>query len=389
MFFRRKEPQIRPPLKKASELINKSRTQKKYISLMLVPSDSTGKTRSLNIPRTVIYGAAACVAFLCMVIMGFYLRSVYHEREAVNLSTTLEEVQETFQTFQQEAEIMQSELIDATEQMSEQLNEEQTRAQQEISRQEREHQNALEDIWDLINGLENQIREFEEVQQEIVSGLSTRRIIPPIANILDEMEKTHDNLREALRYEAPPQGAPTVGLLSHAAPANSTTDELLFRLNFLQGELEIQRALLENIEQYKKRVEPYLLNYPTIWPVNGSISSGFGWRSNPFGRSGNEFHSGVDIPAKSGTAIRAAGGGTVIFQGWRNGYGNTVEIDHGDGIVTLYAHNTRNSVTQGQRVERGGVIAYAGSTGRSTGSHLHYEVQKNGTAVNPMSFLLE
>lgn len=107
------------------------------------------------------------------------------------------------------------------------------------------------------------------------------------------------------------------------------------------------------------------------------------------GGSGGEHHGGVDIPAPTGTPIRAAGGGTIIYAGWRNGYGNTVKIDHGHGIVTLYAHNTRNNVHVGQRVERGDIIAYVGSTGRSTGPHLHYEVQINGVARNPVPFLLE
>jgi murein DD-endopeptidase MepM/ murein hydrolase activator NlpD len=327
------------------------------------------------------------------VIMGFYLRSLYYENNAKNLSTTLEEVQETFQTFQYEAEMAQSELIDATTQMYEQLTEEQMRAQMEIYRQERRHQDTLEDIWEIIDELEDQIREFEEVQQEIVSGLSSRRIIPPIANLLSQMEESQNDLRESLRIELPqlPETIPvaSVGFLSFNAAPSLSVDELLQRLRVLQNELDIQRLLLKNVEEYKEKVQPYLLNYPTIWPVNGKISSGFGWRRNPFGRGGNEFHYGIDIPARSGTSIRAAGGGTVTFEGWRNGYGNTVEISHGNGIKTLYAHNTRNNVTEGQRVERGDIIAFVGSTGRSTGSHLHYEVQRNGTSVNPIAFLLE
>ncbi|MCL2456571.1 MAG: peptidoglycan DD-metalloendopeptidase family protein [Defluviitaleaceae bacterium] len=419
-------------MKKVSELIkNNSHKQKKYISLMLVPSYSTGKTRSLRIPRAVLYVAAVFIFSVFTVIAGFYLRSLYYENSAKNLSSTLEEVQETFQTFQHEAEAAQSELIDATTQMYEQLSEEQMRAQMEIYRQERRHQDALEDIWEIIDELEDQIREFEEVQQEIVSGLSSRRIIPPVANLLSHMEETQKELRDSLRvtfscekdilrdencermcenstrqeFFSPlscanfsrniklseiPETVPvaSVGFLSYnAAPAPA--DELFLRLGVLRNELEIQRLLLKSIEEFKEKVEPYLSNYPTIWPVNGKISSGFGWRRNPFGRGKNEFHYGVDIPAKNGTSVRAAGGGVVSFEGWRNGYGNTVEIDHGGGIKTLYAHNTRNNVSEGQRVERGDIIANVGSTGRSTGSHLHYEVLRNGTSINPVSFLLE
>ncbi|MCL2577345.1 MAG: peptidoglycan DD-metalloendopeptidase family protein [Defluviitaleaceae bacterium] len=392
MFFRRKEPSTRPAVKKVSEFINtKSHNQKKYISLMLVPSYSTGKTRSLRIPRAVLYSVAIVFFLIFSVVMGFYLNSRYQQQVAANLSNSLDETQAAFSTYRYESEQAQSELIDATVQMYEQLSEEQMRARLEIDRQERRHQDTLDDIWDIIDGLEDQIREFEEERQEIISNLSSRSVIPPIANLLSEMEKTQENLREALMPEIIPAkpSAPSVGFLSFGAQAPLTEGEILNRLNSLVNELEAQRQMLVSLEEYKERMQPYLLNYPTIWPVRGQISSGYGWRRNPFGGSGSEFHYGIDIPAKVGTPIRASGGGTVIFACWQNGYGNVIEIDHGSGLTTKYAHNTRNSATVGQRVERGDIIAYVGSTGRSTGSHLHYEVRRNDTALNPVSFLLE
>ncbi|MCL1862477.1 MAG: M23 family metallopeptidase, partial [Defluviitaleaceae bacterium] len=132
-----------------------------------------------------------------------------------------------------------------------------------------------------------------------------------------------------------------------------------------------------------------LSNYPTLMPIiGGRITSGFGSRRDPItGRTA--FHEGVDIPAPSGTPIHAAGGGTVSYSGWRGGYGNVVFIDHGSGLQTRYAHNTRNLVTVGQRVERGDVIAYVGSTGRSLSPHLHYEVLRNGNQINPVPFITE
>lgn len=399
MFFRRKEPTTRPAVKKVSELINtKSHNQKKYISLMLVPSYSTGKTRCLRIPRAVLYGFLLVAFIIFTVVMGFYLRSLYFQQIARSLNSTLNETQATFYAFQYETEQAQSELIDATEQMYKQLSEEQMRAQLEIYRQERRHQDTLEDIWDIIDDLEDQIREVEEIQQEIVNNLGARSIIPPIASMLAQMDETQEALRESLIGEViiiedtmpalAAQPTPVVGLLSYTPQPPLSEAELLDRLTELRAELQIQRALLQSVEDYKEEILPYLLNFPTIWPVSGQISSGFGWRRSPFGR-GNEFHNGVDIPARTGTPIRAAGGGTVTFAGWRNGYGNTVIIDHGSGITTLYAHNTRNIATEGSRVERGDIIAHVGSTGRSTGPHLHYEVKRNGTAVNPVPFLLE
>ncbi len=124
------------------------------------------------------------------------------------------------------------------------------------------------------------------------------------------------------------------------------------------------------------------------WPVPGrsNISSGYGYRSRPIG-SGREFHTGYDIPGSYGTNIVAAAGGRVITARYVNGYGYTVMIDHGSGLVTLYGHNSKLMVSQGQTVSRGQVIAKCGSTGNSTGNHCHFEVRKNGKHTSPGPYL--
>lgn len=122
------------------------------------------------------------------------------------------------------------------------------------------------------------------------------------------------------------------------------------------------------------------------WPCNGPITSPFGYRVHPiFGTT--IYHSGIDIGVDYGTHIHAADSGTVIYAGWIDGYGNTVIIDHGNGITTLYGHNTSVAVSDGESVSKGTVIAYAGSTGNSTGPHCHFEVQVGGSAVDPMGYL--
>jgi len=118
------------------------------------------------------------------------------------------------------------------------------------------------------------------------------------------------------------------------------------------------------------------------WPVMGRISSTFGWRRHPITRR-NDFHTGIDIRASRGTPIRAARDGRVTFAGWMGAYGNTVVIDHGGGHSTLYAHASAILVRQGERVTTGQTIARVGSTGRSTGPHLHFEVRVNNRAVDP------
>jgi len=118
------------------------------------------------------------------------------------------------------------------------------------------------------------------------------------------------------------------------------------------------------------------------WPVQGKVTSGYGWRIHPI--TGElEFHSGVDIAAPSGTPIRPTAGGTVTLAGHYGGYGLCVVIDHGGGLQTLYGHCSEILVYKGEHVEAGQVIARVGSTGTSTGPHLHYEVRKDGVCVDP------
>jgi murein DD-endopeptidase MepM/ murein hydrolase activator NlpD len=117
-----------------------------------------------------------------------------------------------------------------------------------------------------------------------------------------------------------------------------------------------------------------------IWPVQGVLTSGFGWR---WGR----LHAGIDLAVPVGTPVVAAASGTVIVAGWLGGYGNLVVIDHGNGIATAYGHNTSVTVGVGQSVAQGQLISYSGSTGHSTGPHVHFEVRINGTPVDPLGYL--
>lgn len=123
-----------------------------------------------------------------------------------------------------------------------------------------------------------------------------------------------------------------------------------------------------------------------IWPVNGVITSPFGYRTHPiFGRQ--ILHSGIDIGVDEGTPVHAADGGVVVEAGWISGYGYCVIIDHGNGTSSLYGHNSSLAVSSGQAVSQGQVIAYAGSTGNSTGPHVHFEVRVGGEPVDPSAYL--
>lgn len=130
-----------------------------------------------------------------------------------------------------------------------------------------------------------------------------------------------------------------------------------------------------------------LATTPSLWPATGPVTSWFGQRVSPFG-DGSELHQGIDIASAAGTPVVAAADGQVVQSGWSGGYGNMVQLDHGNGITTIYGHNSSVAVASGQPVKKGQVISFAGSTGRSTGSHVHYEVRVNNTPVDPWKYLI-
>ena len=161
--------------------------------------------------------------------------------------------------------------------------------------------------------------------------------------------------------------------------------------------LSLDAATVERLESRAARLEAELLMYeaalrerarvPSIWPVEGESTDSFGVRGNPFGGGGAEFHPGQDIAAPRGTPVLAPADGRVVQAGWQNGYGQTVVIDHGNGLTTRYGHLSKIEVYQGQEVKRGGELGQVGSTGRSTGPHLHYEVRVGELPVSPHYYL--
>jgi murein DD-endopeptidase MepM/ murein hydrolase activator NlpD len=217
----------------------------------------------------------------------------------------------------------------------------------------------------------------------------------------DDLQKEVDRARVAER--AAQQERDRVGGLraeaeaqrADAAAAESQEQELLDSIRARKAEFQQQYdALQARINATLSRGSGAPANLSTggggsgqlAWPVSGPVSSGFGNRQDPFG-NGTRMHTGIDIVASSGTPITAAADGTVNSAGWNGGYGNAVVVDHGDGLATLYGHMSRIGSSGGQSVSRGEVIGYVGSTGNSTGPHLHFEVRVNGSPQNPMNYL--
>lgn len=157
------------------------------------------------------------------------------------------------------------------------------------------------------------------------------------------------------------------------------------RVEHLQSAGLVAEARLSELQVFYLAQSALIAATPSLIPINGWVSSSFGYRRHPYDGS-YRLHSGVDLVAEPGTPVRAPADGVVIFSGSKSGYGKVVVIDHGYGIRTLYGHASKLFVNPGERLRRGQKIAEVGSTGMSTGPHLHYEIRKNGNPVNPAAF---
>ena len=240
-----------------------------------------------------------------------------------------------------------------------------------------------------------QLREANRIQQEQIRQIAKKA--SALGQEVDAIQRTEDGLRALVG--APPAETDSTVQEGDAAPAPTggaphalTTDEVSEALTMLEERTALRRTSIGQLAAMMQKDVPGASSFlggdtpvttPTGWPTNGFISSGYGLRWN-----GAEFHQGIDIAAEMGTPIVATADGVVTIAGWNaGGYGNMVDIDHGSGVSTRYGHASAVVVTPGQRVRRGQIIAYVGSTGHSTGPHLHYEVRLSGQPVNPSSYL--
>jgi murein DD-endopeptidase MepM/ murein hydrolase activator NlpD len=214
---------------------------------------------------------------------------------------------------------------------------------------------------------ENQrLRAENERQQRELNHLSNR---------VEAVEDTSRKLAEKSGVIA--ENASTTGAGGPAQPVEAESlVELESKMNRIEQDLRAYEAEIGRNS-----------HTPSIWPVAGTLESGFGGRRNPFGGSSYEFHSGQDIEAEWGAPVIAGASGTVTFSGWQNGYGQLVVIDHGGGLTTRYGHLSAIAASVGQLLQRGDFLGRVGSTGRSTGPHLHYEVRINDQPVNPLQYL--
>jgi murein DD-endopeptidase MepM/ murein hydrolase activator NlpD len=216
---------------------------------------------------------------------------------------------------------------------------------------------------------ERQERVFRQLEEAVSMSME------PLNRMLSASGLSTDQLIGQVRATYSGQGGPLMPV--SVSSMGEEPDALSLRANELIG-------ALDEMNLYRIAAE----RLPFSIPVRGTYrnTSGFGYRSDPFNGS-RRLHAGVDFAGARGTHIVAGGDGTVVFAGRQSGYGLMIEIDHGFGVTTRYGHMTRLHVTRGERVSRGEHIGDMGCTGRCTGTHLHYEVRRNGDPVNPMTFI--
>ncbi|MBI1819557.1 MAG: M23 family metallopeptidase [Nitrospirae bacterium] len=158
-------------------------------------------------------------------------------------------------------------------------------------------------------------------------------------------------------------------------------------ISLLQTASVQQEASFQELRDVMKEHQSVWTSTPSVWPVRGWLTSGFGNRVSPF-TGMVSLHKGIDIAAKSETPITAPASGIVRYEGYDSGFGREIKIDHGYGMETVYGHLAKSAVKVGQRVKRGDVIGYVGSTGLSTGPHLHYEIHVNSVPINPLKYII-
>jgi murein DD-endopeptidase MepM/ murein hydrolase activator NlpD len=212
--------------------------------------------------------------------------------------------------------------------------------------------------------------------QSAVQQLGDHAAVDPAAS--KAMDKLPAIVKSRARGGAPGPAATT--LLSSGIGSPDTA------LGMLSDVLGAIGTRLDSVRDTVERRHALAMATPSIWPVAGWLTSSFGTRTDPFNGAA-DFHPGLDISADYGQPVLATGDATVESAGPNGSYGNMVVLDHHFGIVTKYGHLSRIAVTPGQNVSRGDVVGYVGSTGRSTGAHLHYEVWMNGRLTNPMRLL--
>ncbi len=318
-----------------------TKKQKRCFTIMIVPH-SEEATFSLRLP---LYVVQIAVALLVLGVAGFsmlgyaYLETAAEAREAQALRQLNRAQQEEIDSLAVE-----------TEKMKEQIH----------------------DVDKLIEVVTEKL-ELETEIDELLDDQSTQNPSNPGSyGYINSNPHTFDQFGPLENERVYNNRLPSGGILERTAG----------NIELLKNVVPEHSDTLDTLGEYAKNISAE----PALWPARGRISSGYGGRAIPY-RSGTQFHRGVDIVGSHGSPIRATADGIVTFSGYRGAFGNLIIIDHPNEYETYYAHLSSFTVNAGDEVEQGQTIGYMGRTGRTTGTHLHYEVHYEGSTVNPERYL--
>lgn len=327
--------------------IRSSSDAKREYLIKIIP-DQGEKMHSIRLPMHLVKYAAFSCAAAAVLFVGSFGYSVYSG----------------FNSFSDQQELRDLRAVNA--------------AQQEQLSGLAKKANELQDEMDKVNEIERELRQLAGAD-------------PVATETQDASAQSPEGEPQSVPADQPMDGAGAPGFDGQGGPwiepkvrhVNNALDNIRNRLAMSRENLERVREALHEQQRvigFHNQLSAYL---PSLWPASGDVSSPYGLRWG-----GSDFHPGIDIANDYGTPIIAAASGTVTAAGWNSGgYGNMVDIDHGNGIWTRYGHAEAVAVSVGETVQKGQIIAYMGSTGFSTGPHVHYEVHVNGELVNPILYL--
>jgi murein DD-endopeptidase MepM/ murein hydrolase activator NlpD len=226
-----------------------------------------------------------------------------------------------------------------------------------------------------------------QTQQTLLDAAQSR--LREIRGEIDSWRGLHAKIWEPFGPEAAPSKRGTgIGGSQAGASAGDDRAPVKEEMDRLLGIVKEEGESIRSLERFLGRASRVLASLPSRWPVRGPVNSDFGQRRSPWAPN-SEFHSGIDIGAPIGTPVRAPAPGVVAFAGPHAEFGITLIIDHGNDTRSLYGHLSKITVAMDQQVRRGDTVALTGNTGRSSGPHLHYEIQVKGQPVNPHSYIWE
>lgn len=324
-----------------------ARRRRSALTIMAIPT-THGTVRSISIPLLMVYAgsgvAVAVVAFLVLSYFGMTATVARFYHQQVVKDAHIEEL---------------------------------TKENAELERVNAANKKQLEGFAKRTAELEEELARLDALSKEIMGIIKGKKVSSAPVSLASRGDYERGALPGAERgAESAAEPVAEDGAL--AVQTESRLDELVRAADDMATSFS---SLRRSAISYRDRLD----HTPSGWPARGRVTSSFGRRRHPVtGRI--QAHDGIDISAPTGTPIRATADGTVRFSGTQAGYGRMLIIDHGHGLQTVYAHNSRNAVRVGQRVKRGQIIAYVGSTGTSTGPHVHYEVRASGKPVNPRNY---